>query len=207
MNTLIYVHDPMCSWCWAFASGWEKIRSELPEGVEVKTLIGGLAPDSDQPMPQDMQQFLAQTWRRIEESVPGTVFNHGFWTDCQPRRSTWPACRAVCAAETLHSGAGQAMTTAIQKAYYTAARNPSDVETLLDLAESIALDKKEFEALINSDENRAEHRRQMEEAQSLGVDSYPTLLLQTGQQIGRLPLDYNNADATLKAIRSVIDVA
>lgn len=203
MNRVIYIHDPMCSWCWAFAPAWSKIRNSLPEGTEILTLLGGLAPDSDEPMPEEMQGFLQQTWRRIEGDVLGTKFNHDFWKLCQPRRSTWPACRAVIAAESLRAGAGADMTTAIQHAYYLRARNPSDVSTLVELAIDLGLDEKSFEALINSEENRAAHMEQMAQAQSLGVDSYPTLLMQTPQRVLRLPIDYNDAEVTLRAFSTV----
>ena len=85
---LVYAHDPMCSWCWGFAPTFDRIKNELPDEIELVMLLGGLAPDSDQPMPQQMQQYLQQTWKTIEAQIPGTQFNHAFWTDCEPRRST-----------------------------------------------------------------------------------------------------------------------
>ncbi|MGB5741033.1 MAG: DsbA family protein, partial [Sedimenticolaceae bacterium] len=90
---LIYIHDPMCSWCWGFRPTFEQLCASLPRHVAVRRLLGGLAPDSDQPMPADMQMRLQQTWRRIQQRIPGTRFNFDFWRVCDPRRSTWPACR------------------------------------------------------------------------------------------------------------------
>ena len=66
--------------------------------LSIEYKVGGLAPDSDEPMPLDMQQFLQQTWHRIEQQL-GTKFNHDFWHTAQPRRSTYPACRAVLVAK------------------------------------------------------------------------------------------------------------
>jgi hypothetical protein len=51
VTTLVYVHDPMCSWCWGFDPVLRELVSSLPEGVAVRRLLGGLAPDSDEPMP------------------------------------------------------------------------------------------------------------------------------------------------------------
>lgn len=56
--TLYYIHDPMCSWCWGFTPIWQKIRAQLPADLPVVYLLGGLAPDSDDPMPQSMQATL-----------------------------------------------------------------------------------------------------------------------------------------------------
>ena len=44
---LYYIHDPMCSWCWAFRPTLTKVLAELPAHIEVQYLVGGLAPDSD----------------------------------------------------------------------------------------------------------------------------------------------------------------
>jgi len=83
---LVYIMDPMCSWCWAFKPVLTEIRNTFPE-LGYYTLAGGLAPDSDEPMPDAQQEQIAATWKKIEAMV-GTKFNHDFWRVCQPRRST-----------------------------------------------------------------------------------------------------------------------
>jgi len=53
MTSLYYIHDPMCSWCWAFRPAWEKIKTSVLSSYtdcSVEYVLGGLAPDSDQPM-------------------------------------------------------------------------------------------------------------------------------------------------------------
>ena len=82
-------------------------------------------------MPAEMRQRISGHWRTIHEML-GTEFNFDFWAKCKPRRSTYPACRAVIAAEYQNMGAE--MTNAIQHAYYLRAMNPSDLETLEMLA-------------------------------------------------------------------------
>lgn len=76
---LFYVHDPMCSWCWAFAPTWAEIKQNLPEHIKVRYLLGGLAPDSNEPMPSAMQAAISGYWRTIMQKVPGTQFNFDFW--------------------------------------------------------------------------------------------------------------------------------
>ena len=110
---LIYVYDPMCSWCWGYKPTWLALQQQLNEQIpslKIDYRLGGLAPDSDVAMPQDMQQFLSQTWHKISAQL-GTEFNHGFWQECQPRRSTYPACRACLIAREF--GLEQAMILAI----------------------------------------------------------------------------------------------
>ena len=138
-GTCFYVADPMCSWCWAFAPIIDEVAGALPAEVELRYVLGGLAPDSDVPMPEEMQKKLQATWRTIAART-GTEFNFDFWKACKPRRSTYPACRAVLAAKTQETAKTSAMFRAIQRAYYQEARNPSDTETLTELASEIDLD-------------------------------------------------------------------
>jgi putative protein-disulfide isomerase len=121
-KVLYYVHDPMCSWCWAFNKTWAKIQTQLPADIEVRYILGGLAPDNDQPMPLELQQRISSGWYKIEEAVPGTQFNHEFWTLCKPRRSTYPSSRAIIAAKKLDNTSEKRMLLAIQQAYYLQAK-------------------------------------------------------------------------------------
>lgn len=199
-NTLFYVHDPMCSWCWAIVPVWRQLREALEElPVQVEYLLGGLAPDSDAPMPEDMQQMLQAAWQRIQQHVPGSEFNFAFWTDCQPRRSTWPACRAVLAAGNQQQE--REMILAIQHAYYLRAMNPSDDSTLIQLAQELGLDAERFAADLNSEETRQRFGQQMQLARSMPINGFPSLVLQTQNGQQPIPLDYNSADNMLAAIR------
>ncbi len=202
--TLYYVHDPMCSWCWGFAPVWQEVRERLTDSpVQVKYLLGGLAADSDQPMPQEMQITLQGIWRRIQQHIPGTEFNFDFWTRCQPRRSTWPACRAVLAAARQQQE--QTMISAIQQAYYLRALNPSDDEVLVQLAVELGLDGERFAADLNSTEIRETLQQQMQLAHSMPINGFPSLVLQTGQVYRPLPLDYHSAQNILDELSALLE--
>jgi putative protein-disulfide isomerase len=199
-KNLYYVHDPMCSWCWGFRPTLDRLLAELPEHIRVMRLLGGLAPDSDRPMPADMRAFLQQTWRRIEARIPGTELNHDFWTQCEPRRSTYPACRAVIAARRQDPALDQAMTYAIQRAYYTQARNPSERETLIALAGEIGADAALFAETLDAPETRAELEGEIARARAMGVDSFPSLVLELDGYRWQVPVDYLDAGAMLATI-------
>ncbi len=78
MSTLYYIHDPMCSWCYAFKPVYQVLLKQLPDFVSSVSLLSGLAPDTDQPMSLEMQQQLKATWQRIEQQVLGIRFNYDF---------------------------------------------------------------------------------------------------------------------------------
>ena len=183
----------MCSWCWGFVPVLEDLLNKLPEDIRVKRLLGGLAPDSAAPMPAEMQQTIEATWRRIEETIPGTLFNHDFWTQCAPRRSTWPACRAVIAARMQGDEFDVRMTRAIQLAYYTQARNPSNENTLVELAGELGLDRHVFTRDLCSTPVQQQLLAEIELSRQLYATSFPSLVLKTGAAEWRIPVDYNDS--------------
>ncbi|MDO6706880.1 DsbA family protein [Photobacterium sp. 1_MG-2023] len=195
---LYYVHDPMCSWCWGYQPAFARLKAKLPETVEVRAVLGGLAPDSDEPMPEEMQQMLQQTWRRIEGQL-GTSFNHDFWATCRPRRSTYPACRAVLAAEC--QGQGDAMTAALQKAYYLRAMNPSDTETHCLLAGELNLDTVRFARDLASPAVQARLEDHLAFTAALGVSGFPSLVLEINGQRWPIAVAYRNELTSLNDIQ------
>ena len=197
---LYYVHDPMCSWCWGFRPVWELIRQNLPDNLQVKNILGGLAPDSDVPMPIAMQRDIESYWRKIQKHIPGTEFNFDFWKKCEPRRSTYPACRAVIAARKQSLNAELAMIKAIQNAYYLQAKNPSIEAVLVDLAVSLRLDKEQFIADINSQEIQKELDQEISFSRQIGSQGFPSLIVKRDQEYRIVPLDYNNPDTALMFI-------
>lgn len=196
-RTLYYVHDPMCSWCYGFRSLWQQSQTQLPDDIEVRYIVGGLAPDSSEPMPENMQNMLMATWERITQAIPGVWFNFDFWTNNQPRRSTYPSCRAVLAAKQLDAGKEQAMIEGIQNAYYQQALNPSDDETLISVAETIGLDRELFTTTLNSPATQAALQQELQFARSIGGDSFPSLILQQDGKYRTLLLNYTSAEKIL----------
>lgn len=199
-HTLYYIHDPMCSWCWGYRPVWQEIKADLVPIVSVQYVVGGLAPDSNQVMPIALQQQIAAYWKKIE-SFLGTEFNHDFWLQNEPRRSTYPSCRAVLAAR--KQGKEVEMLEAIQRAYYLDAKNPSDDKILLEVAGSISLNREVFECDYYSDQLEHELQRELDFARSIGGTSFPSLFLTTGKGIVELPIDYQDPKATMELVRQL----
>ena len=202
MDTMIYVHDPMCSWCY----GFEPVRRQLFDTVagklQIKRLLGGLAPDSEAPIPAATQAMIRQAWQRIEQVIPGTRFNHDFWHLCEPRRSTYPASRAVIAARAQGVEFDELMTARIQQAYYQQARNPSDDDTLIELASDLGLDRGRFAEDLNSAPTQSQLLAEIQSARSIGINSFPSVAVLSQGILSHIGLDYNNADAMLRQIET-----
>lgn len=166
------------------------------------TVLGGLAPDTDEAMPKDLREWLQNTWRKIQDHVPGTRFNFEFWQRCTPRRSTYPACRAVIAARAQGENKDDAMTLAIQQAYYLQARNPSDRATLIALAGELGLDMHRFECDLDSLETALTLESEIALTRRIGARAFPSLILSNHDCYAQIPIDYRDPQAILDNIES-----
>jgi len=204
MKTIIYyVHDPMCSWCWGFTQTYEKFIEKLHDRFEIKRLLGGLAVDSDEPMNDETKNMVQSAWQKIEKTIPGKKFNFDFWQLNTPRRSTYPACRAVIAARTQGEEFDVKMTSAIQTAYYQKAQNPSDVSILLELAGELGLNKTLFKKAILSHEIQEILLHEIKLSRNIRAKSFPSLILNTKQSLFSIPIDYCDENTMLKAVDSI----
>ena len=199
-TTLFYIHDPMCSWCWGFSHTWNKVKNSLPSEINVQYILGGLAPDSSEVMPNEMREYIQMNWHKIEQKIPGVSFNYTFWDSCTPKRSTYPACRAVIAVKNQNSDLEQTMVKLIQQAYYLDAKNPSEDDVLISLAKTLDLDIKQFTQDLNSEPTQQLLSNDIALMQSMGVSSFPSLVLQTTNRIKSITIDYNNPKLILNQI-------
>lgn len=174
--------------------------------MEIVYLVGGLAPDTTEPMPLATQAMVQQAWQRIEQTVPGVHFNWDFWSRNTPIRSTYPACRAVLAAKKQRAEAEPEMIRAIQTAYYQQAKNPSLPETLQSCAHEIGLDAKTFSEDLTSLAIETELQHQMQRARSLDVYSYPSLRLVHNNTVFPIAIDYLDHRAMLNEIKAIESV-
>ena len=95
------------------------------------------------------------------------------------------------------------MIDAIQKAYYLNAKNPSENETLISIAESLGLDKETFTADLNSAETQQQLEREMTFARQIGAQGFPSMVLEIDGKYEYLPLDYNDSTKTLDLLNQI----
>ncbi|NPA72262.1 MAG: DsbA family protein [Gammaproteobacteria bacterium] len=207
-STLYYIHDPMCSWCWAFHPNWQALKQSLLERhsgrLTIAYSLGSLAADSQDPMPEAMQKTLQAIWKNIQRKVPNTEFNFDFWTNCQPRRFTYPACRAVIAASQQGLELESPMILAIQTAYYLHAKNPSNEAELIEIAAQLPLDIAQFKQDLNTPKCQQilEENRQLN--QRLQANSFPSLVLVHKNQVHPISIAYLKHHRMLTTISAIL---
>ena len=190
----------MCSWCWAFKPTWQKILTSLPQNLIVEYLLGGLAPDNDNPMSPEIQKLVMDNWRRVQDIVPATEFNYEFWRLNIPKRSSYISCRAVISARLQNPKFERAMIDEIQYAYYLEAQNPSEEIVLFDLADNIGLNVQAFKKDLNSPRVNNYLKKEIEFSMTMPINGFPSLVLSKNGTLTQIRINYLNANFNINQI-------
>lgn len=183
VTRLIYVGDPMCSWCWGFAPEIESLAEDHP----VEVVVGGLRPG---PMAQTLDDglagFLRGHWTEIAERT-GQPFDTAFLD----RRDGWvydtePAAIAVTRFREIHEPLTLDFFTTVQEAFYAEGRDVTDFSVLADLASGYGVEPEEFAISLEGDEARELAWKDFTRARNWGISGFPTLVGELAD--GRLAL-------------------
>jgi len=109
----------------------------------------------------------------------------------------------VLAAKAQDANKEAAMILAIQQAYYLNAQNPSNDDTLINCAESIGLNVPQFTQDLHAEHTQQQLMQDIQQAQSMGVYGFPSLVLEDDGQYHPIHIDYNHADNILKQLLSI----
>lgn len=171
--SLIYVGDPMCSWCWGFAPEIESLAEDLP----VEVVVGGLRPGPmAQPLEDRMANVLNHHWEEIAERT-----GQRFDTTFLQRRDGWmydtePAAIAVTRMREMRPGDTLSYFTDIQEAFYGRGEDVTDFEVLAGLAGRYELDTAEFATALGTDEAKKRAWEDFSRSRNWGISGFPTLV-------------------------------
>lgn len=206
---LIFVGDPMCSWCYGFGKELSLLSERYPD-LPVDILVGGVQAGATEPMSEEMKRFRLSHWHRVEKAS-GLPFNREAFMELQGFvYDTEPACRAIVALRHVAPRASQlAVFRAIQHAFYAEGRDTSDGVVLADIVSAALLiqgfpvDADEFLAAWQDVDVIAATAAEFQAVRRWGIQSFPTLLLDRGGQVSVLAPGYmsvNEMDVRLSSV-------
>jgi putative protein-disulfide isomerase len=191
-SRLVYVMDPMCSWCWGFAPVAQALIAQAgAAGVDTRLMLGGLRSGAAASLDATKRAYILKHWAAVAE-LTGQPFR---FDDALPSGflyDTEPACRAVVVARLIDESRALALSQAIQKAFYVEGLDVTRPPTLLHVAEAAGLPRREFAELFDSQAAVDATQRDFAWVQDLGIAGFPTLLAQHNGQTALLTNGYQS---------------
>lgn len=187
---LIYVGDPMCSWCYGFSEIKKQLVLQCKGRAEVRYIAGGLHTDWTNYWDQEYRDFLRDHWIEI-----GNRSGQPFKLDILSRKefvyNTGNSCRAVITTRQLEGDlVSLDFFSTLQKAFYAENLDITDEQLLIDLAVDFGLSAKDFTQVFTDEETKVKTLQDYERAHSIGVTGFPTVVLREGEEYGALTVGY-----------------
>ncbi|MEE1867131.1 DsbA family protein [Pseudomonas auratipiscis] len=186
---LLYVMDPMCSWCWGFAPVAQALIAQARDaGVETHLVPGGLRTGSSA-LDASTRGYILDHWQAVNTATgqPFTLegaMPEGFVYD------TEPACRALVAARGLDVERTWILLAAIQQAFYQGGEDVTLAPKLVELAEKAGYERGLFAERFASADVRSATASDITWVQDLGIAGFPTLLAERNGQLALLTNGY-----------------
>lgn len=197
--TLIYIGDPMCSWCYGFSPELTTALDQLAGKVDVEIVMGGLRPYNTQKM-DEMADFLSGHWKDVN-ARSGQPFNYGILTT-QQVYDTEPPSRAVVVMRALAPKHELAFFKDLQTAFYFDNKNMGKVETFMELAAKYDVDQTTFKNLFESEKMKQAVRADFEKAAAMGVRGFPSIVLKKGANYFLIANGYMNGEQVAKLVEA-----
>jgi putative protein-disulfide isomerase len=204
---IIYIADPMCSWCWGFAPVAAKLKQEFAQVAGFRLILGGLRPgDRAQAMDRGMARMLESHWRRVAQQT-GQPINYEFLKRENFVFDTEPASRAVVSVRRLAPELVLEFFTSLEHAFYVDNVDITREDNYAPLLAKHGIDRARFTELFNDEDVRRETYRDFDNARRLGAQGFPTVALRKGRAVGLLTIGYQRYESLAPAIRYHFDVA
>jgi len=200
--TLVYVGDPMCSWCYGFSNELTDVVKGLDDNIEFEIVMGGLRPYNTETM-AEMADFLKGHWEDVE-SMSGLKFSYDILEEKEFVYDTEPPSRAILAVRKMNPKVELAFFKDVQKAFYLESKNTNDINTYLELAKKYDLNTTRFKTLFESDDLKNEIKQDFLRAEQLGVSGFPTMVLVQNGEATVIANGYTSADNILAKVAKAL---
>ncbi|WP_280154939.1 DsbA family protein [Piscinibacter sp. XHJ-5] len=179
---LIYVADPMCSWCYGFGKTVDALLADpgTAAPLQLALVMGGLRPYTTEPLAPGRAEEIFGHWKHVHEAsgqpfagAPDTALHRpGFIYD------TERASRATVTVRSLWPQHVWRYFKAVQQAFYAEGRDVTQRDVLVDLAERLGLPRGNFEDAFDSEGLREATRADFAQSQHWGIRGFPALVAQ-----------------------------
>ena len=174
---LLFVVDPMCSWCWGFAPIIEELRTTLGDEYRFSLVLGGLRTKGEMPWNDTSKEYLRGHWKQVSQRT-GQAFSDSLFEKEFFDYDTYPACKAVITVRELF-GMQSAFVYlhTIQEAFYTRAEDITNVDILSDLLSCVESDSTSFRTFFESERAQLLIEHDFAKARSMGANAFPSVVM------------------------------
>ncbi|WP_020527546.1 DsbA family protein [Flexithrix dorotheae] len=202
-NEIIYVGDPMCSWCYGIANELDKLVGEYQNRAKFRIVMGGLRPHTQEPMDGETKKMIRHHWEEVNKRS-GQPFKYDLLAeDTSFIYDTEKPCRAVVVVRNLKPESAFSFYKDVQSAFYAENMDTNIPGNYVSIAEKHGISSDEFLKGFSTEEIRKETYEDFVWAKQVGVTGFPTVIYKYEDTLYAVALGYNSFENMKKTIFNI----
>ena len=183
---LLYVQDPLCSWCYGMSPVISRIQQEFAGRVDVSVMCSGMVEGAE-------VTPIAETWNELQnrlrqvEAVAGVQIGEAFWKlgeDGQYIFDSEPPSRAIAIFRQLTQAPTRtvAFAHAVQTALFRDGKDLNEVATYVPLLAPFGVNVSDFAQRWPAPEMARATQQEFAAVARIGIEGLPTAVVRIGEQ-------------------------
>ena len=202
---IIYVGDPMCSWCWGISPQLNQLKRKAEEtGIPYRIVLGGLRPGGGDPWNDQFKEFLQHHWEEVNERS-GQPFGYSLFDLEEFNYDTEPSCRAVVVARQIAPEMEERFFELVQHHFYVQNKDPKEAEFYQPICKELGIDFEAFETSFHSIEAQQLTQMDFQLNRQWGVRGFPTVIYKDGTTLYAVATGFATFDQMWEQIEQLID--
>lgn len=209
MPSLIYIADPMCSWCYGFGPELAALLEGLP-GLPIEVVVGGLRAYNAEPMDEELKKSLLEHWRKVADQS-GLPFQYDGLSRENFIYNTEPACRAVVTARRLAPDTALFVFHEIQRAFYAEGKDVTQGDVLASVCTTAMteaghpVNEADFLATWSSEAAVMATHEDFMQARSWEITGFPTLVLERDGKLDMVTSGFVAMPRLIELLQTLVD--
>ncbi len=176
---VIFVTDPMCSWCWGMADSIKEIREKYKDKIELDLMLGGTNTDSTDFVGDYGKRFLLHLWQEIHETT-GKEF--GFKLPQLYVHNSLLPCLAIELLKVEDLDKAFDLLYELQSLFFVKGLNINDMSLLLEVVANYGVTREKGALELRQSKLEERVRFQFENSRSFGTTVLPNILFDDGKR-------------------------
>lgn len=202
--TIIYVYDALCGWCYGFSPVIQQLHEAMHDQAHFAVISGGMITGPRIGPIGEVAGYIQQAYKDVEQAT-GVKFGEKFLTRTLAQGTaiftSIPPAIALALFKTALPEQAVAFAATLQKAIYYDGLQPLNLDEYAPYAAAYGLDGDQFVAALSDPTYERAAKKEFAYTASLGVNGFPTVLVQKAQRsyvVARGYLPYPALQARVK---------
>ncbi|MBC7390222.1 MAG: DsbA family protein [Opitutaceae bacterium] len=203
---VVYIMDPMCSWCYTFNPIMEKLHAKYKHKVDFTVVTGGMIVGAKVRTISEIAEYIIAGHMDMQ-NMTGVTFGKPYFdlvNEGATILSSERPSRAIVAFRTQNSEKAIDFSHDLQRLFFQEGFNLNEDSTYLKMAQKFDLNGKDFLLRMESDSVKTSTLQDFKKVEDAGISGFPTLLMRINGKVILITEGFEQFDKLEKKIEKIL---